>query len=132
MNLDEIRRLFSEASDNELKTSQLYTILEEQTSQNPILLAYRASAEALQAKHAWNPLTKWANIAKSMQLFQQAVDIEPNNIEIRFLRYSIQNNTPSILGYSGNLAEDKQKMIDLFPKSDVPDKMKAEIKKIII
>ncbi|TAG92992.1 MAG: hypothetical protein EAZ20_02050 [Bacteroidetes bacterium] len=131
MDLDEIRKLFSEAAESQLKSSKLYTLLQNETGKIPILLAYRAGAEALQAKHSWNVLTKWTKIAQAMDLFKKAVDFSPNDIEIRFLRYSIQNNTPTILGYSENLTEDKQKMIDLFAQSNVPNAMKEEIRKII-
>lgn len=132
MNINEIRKLFSEAADNSSKTNQLYQLLQNETGKNPILLAYRAASEALEAKHSWNVLTKWSNIDKAMQLFQKAIEIAPENIEIRFLRYSIQINTPFILGYSQNINEDKQKMIDLFLEADLPLAMKKQIEKIII
>lgn len=131
MNLDEVRKLFSEAPENQSKTSQLYQLLKSEIGESPILLAYRAASEALEAKHSWNVLTKWTNIDKAMNLFQKAVNNAPENIEIRFLRYSIQINTPFILGYSQNMAEDKQKMKDLFAFADVPLAMKKEIEKII-
>jgi uncharacterized protein YfkK (UPF0435 family) len=41
----------------------------------------------------------------------KAVNAMPNNIEIRFLRYSIQSNTPAFLGYSKNLKEDRNVMV---------------------
>jgi tRNA A37 methylthiotransferase MiaB len=42
------------------------------------------------------------------------VNALPNNIEIRFLRYSIQSNTPAFLGYSKNLKEDRKVMVSAF------------------
>jgi hypothetical protein len=130
--LTQIRLLFSESAESSHKTQLLYTKLTEITEKTPIILAYQAAAEALQAKHSWNVLAKWAGIEKSMSLFQKAIQEDSENAEIRFLRFSIQFNTPTILGYSKNLEEDKQKLVNLFPYLDLPTEMQQAIKKILL
>ena len=41
-----------------------------------------------------------------------AATADPHNIEIRFLRFSIEHNVPGFLGYNKNLATDRQEMIN--------------------
>lgn len=41
------------------------------------------------------------------KLIELAITAEPNNIEIRMVRLSIQENVPAIVGYKKNIAQDK-------------------------
>ena len=40
-------------------------------------------------------------------MLDKAVELENNNLEIRFLRYISQKKIPKILGYNQNLKEDE-------------------------
>lgn len=68
--------------------------------------AYQACAYAMKAKESWNPFSKLAYIRKYDQLMEKATDQSPNNIEIRFLRFSIEYNLPEWLGMSDHISED--------------------------
>lgn len=46
-----------------------------------------------------------------MEMLNEAVILSPSDIEIRFLRFSIQYYTPKWLGYSKNMEEDKTMII---------------------
>jgi len=50
----------------------------------------------------------------------------PSNLEIRYLRYSIQHESPGFLGYNKNMVEDRKMLIDKV--SEVQD---AELKSMI-
>jgi hypothetical protein len=39
---------------------------------------------------------------------KKAVDLDPNNLEIRFMRFSILHHTPAFLGFSKDLEEDRK------------------------
>jgi hypothetical protein len=131
IDLYEIRELFSKASESSFYTEKLSQKLEK-TNSNPLIIAYKACVKALQAKYTWNPLQKWADIDQASKFFEEAIKDAPEDIEIRFLRFSIELNTPSILGYSQHLEEDKKKLLLAFPFVKLPQEMKEAIKKSLL
>jgi len=40
------------------------------------------------------------------QNIDAALGLDPENVEIRFIRLSVQKNAPSFLGYNSNIKED--------------------------
>ena len=111
---DEIRSKFKLAVVNAEVTETLSTQLRRIPNPDAITLAYIASLDALKAKHNWNPAVKIEFMDSFEKKINKAVNTMPNNIEIRFLRYSIQSNTPLFLGYSKNLKEDRNAMVSAF------------------
>ena len=106
-----IRDLFNEAGKDQDNRDEFYSYLEDITLQNPTVTAYKASAKALKAQDAWNPINKLSFLKEAGTLFETAIVKEPNNIELRFLRFSVQFNTPRWLGMSDELNEDKNVII---------------------
>ncbi len=72
----------------------------------PTVIAYRAAARALMAKYTWNPVTKINNLNSMEELLNKAVNTDGSNLEVRFLRFYIENSIPAYLGYSKNMNED--------------------------
>ncbi|MES3018907.1 MAG: hypothetical protein V4721_14060 [Bacteroidota bacterium] len=93
---------------------------------NPLLLGYRGGATMLMAKHAMNPFSKLSYFKKGKGMLETAIQAENSNVELRFLRYTIQTNVPSFLGYNSHLAKDRQ-----FLTQSVSGVKDAELKKII-
>jgi len=79
---------------------------------SPTSQAYQAAAEALIAKYSWNPISKIQYLNSAKDLLTQAVSHDNKNIEIRFLRFYIENSLPAYLGKNQNGKEDKQVIID--------------------
>ena len=71
-----------------------------------IALAYLGGLETVWAKHVLNPISKLKTFNKGKRKIEQAVQKEPENIEIRFIRLSVQKHAPSFLGYNKNIEED--------------------------
>ncbi len=86
---------------------------EDELKYPPLILAYKAGAEALKSKHAFWPFVKMSKLNDSMDLFRVAVSQDPDNLEIRFMRYSILYYVPGVLGYDDVEDLDKAKIIDL-------------------
>ena len=57
-------------------------------------------------KSCFSPISKWNTFKKGKGNIEQAIKIEPDNVELRFIRLSIQKNIPSFLGYKSNIDED--------------------------
>lgn len=114
LNIDEIRKTFQFAVESSTITDKLSADLKKITKPDPLTLAYIASVEALKAKHSWNPFSKNEYMKSFEKKMNDAVNRMPDNMEIRYLRYNIQFNVPSYLGFSSNLEEDRKRIIDLF------------------
>tara|TARA_B100001250_G_C19606020_1_gene702793 strand:- start:158 stop:685 length:528 start_codon:yes stop_codon:yes gene_type:complete len=105
--LIQLREGFRQAVVNQ-QVDAFYHQVTINNSDESVIQAYTACAYALKAKTAWNPFTKLSQVRMYEQLMEQASLKSPNNIEIRFLRFSIEYNLPTWLGMSEHLNEDQQ------------------------
>ena len=74
----------------------------------PVYLAYLSGLQALWANHTINPISKLGTFRKGRMNLERAVKMAPNNLEIRFIRLSVQRNAPRFLGYYDNLKTDEE------------------------
>ena len=110
--MEEVRIQFVQSVEDSDKANDLYDKLNNKSViSDPLYLGYFGATEALLAKHHWNPYKKLEYLAKSQKTLQIAISKSPNNLELRFLRFSIQHYLPSFLGQSKNIDEDKTVML---------------------
>ena len=105
--LNLLRKNLEVAPDNKSVCQQMIQSIPANTS-NPVFLAYLGAYQTIWANHVINPFSKLSTFNKGKKNLQKAVSLDGDNVEIRFLRYSIQKNAPKFLGYSDNLTEDKK------------------------
>ena len=72
-----------------------------------ILVAYKAASILLDSKYEKNLSSKMSRFKEGAKLLESTVANEPNSVEIRMIRLSIQENVPGITGYKKNIKEDK-------------------------
>lgn len=99
------------AVDNSKLTDSLYNKLTKLSNKTALITAYIGTIEALKAKHSWNPYNKIKYVKVSLKTMQKAIDLDKENLEIRFMRFSIEHFTPGFLGFSADLATDKKEII---------------------
>jgi hypothetical protein len=104
-NTDKLREVFF-TSDTELEVAVFASVSAKQNLSIPLNLAYSGVAIAMQAEYASGPWNKLKLFNEGKKAIEQAIDYDPGNPEIRFLRFSIQSNIPSLLMYSGDLEND--------------------------
>ena len=75
---------------------------------NSILVGYTGMSHLLLAKHGYNPYTQLKEFYKGRDLLEKAIKMDNNNIELRFLRLTVQSNAPFFLNYSGKIDDDKE------------------------
>ncbi len=114
----EIRQKYFKAIGNERKIERLLKELQDIKKPSALLLAYRAACESMMAQFSWNPYTKLAQVNKSFDLFEKAIKEDSQNVEIRFLRFSVQHNVPDFLRKNREFEEDKDVLVDNFDKAD--------------
>ena len=66
------------------------------------------------AKHLFNPIEKLNSFSKGKKNIEKAVTMAPNSLEVRFIRLSIQANSPRILNYRSAIEVDKNYVIKGF------------------
>ena len=111
-NLDEIRKNYLESAKSEENIQKLISTCEDYKSKNDsIIYAYRTVADLMLIKYKYNPFYKLKLFTEYSSKLDLIVKNNFNNIEIRFLRYCVQKQTPRFLGYNENLELDYQFII---------------------
>ncbi|MCB9198847.1 MAG: hypothetical protein H6600_10335 [Flavobacteriales bacterium] len=72
-----------------------------------VVLGYHAAAMMISAKFVVNPFTKVKSFNIGKQKLETLIQTNKNEYELIYLRYSIQKNTPSFLGYNKNIKTDR-------------------------
>ncbi|GAB1447760.1 MAG: hypothetical protein L6Q78_06730 [Bacteroidia bacterium] len=124
--LPEIRSLYGASISKSSASNQLIAYFTENPPKNEVELAYEGAVRMVKAKHVFFPTDKLATYNQGKNLLESALSKAPSNLEIRYLRYSIQHESPGFLGYNKNMVEDRKMLIDKV--SEVQD---AELKSMI-
>lgn len=111
-----VRSIYLDAIDNSSKADELVSVTKSH-NQNALYRAYYGTGLALQAKHSWNPATKLSKASLASSELNAAVGLDANNMEIRFLRFSFEGESPDFLGYSTHIKEDKDWLLSHLLKS---------------
>lgn len=108
IDLEAIRSAYKTASEDKEKAEAFYNKLEKVSNTDKVeLVAYKASAMTLKAKFAKGLKNKKEGFIEGVTLLEETIKKDPNNIELRLIRLSIQENTPGILGYKSEIKTDK-------------------------
>jgi len=115
--INEVRLLYKNASKNSRKCDELYSKLDvKEVEQHPVLLGYKGAAQAIRAKHSFFPHLKYARFREAMQILDRAIIKDEHNVELRFLRFTIQSNSPAFFNYRGQIQEDKKIITEALPQ----------------
>jgi hypothetical protein len=110
--LDEVRLLYQKAVTEKASCQKLTGVLQAYNERNnPLLGGYRACATMVMAKHVINPFSKLSYFSKGKQLLEKTIEADAKNVELRFLRFAVQTNLPSFLGYKDHIQKDKAFLI---------------------
>lgn len=100
-------------------------------SKEAIMLGYIGMSYMLEANRVWSPYTKLSNFNTGKIYLDKAIDNDPKNAELRFLRFGVQTNAPSFLGYNSKITEDKIALIKTYSTLSDTD-LKTRIKEFIL
>lgn len=107
--LSQIRADYSNARGDAEKISKLHQELASVSKEDKKeLVAYKGAVLTVMAKHTKSKKEKKEFFKEGAGLLEYAVAQAPNNIEIRTIRLSIQENAPKFLKYHGSIDEDKE------------------------
>jgi len=132
--LVELRNLLFVAPNSEATTKLIIEKTKDANESTAVLMGFKATATMLMAKHVVLPTSKYAYFNEGRALLEKAIKAMPYSIELRFLRFCVQCNTPSFLGYNGAMLGDKIMLIGYLQsevsKGDLD--LKARIKNYLL
>ena len=132
--ISRVRSLFEQAATQKSSCIKLIKLLEPYNEINfPILMGYKACGTMMMAKYVLNPFSKLSHFRKGKKMLETVIAVNDKVVELRFLRYSIQTNTPSFLGYNNHIGEDKiflKKAVPFLNDAVLSNKIYAYFKKI--
>jgi hypothetical protein len=111
--ITEIRKLYGNVLNSESNAKEFASKLNEVSKEdNKTLVAYKGASLAILSKLEKKVSDKSKKFKEGSSLIEYAVANEPNSIEIRMIRLSVQENVPKIVNYRGNKKEDKKFLLD--------------------
>jgi hypothetical protein len=116
--LTSLRKEYYAAINSASATNKLHEKLKELSPSDPVMMAYMGSTQALKARFSWNPYNKLSYLSQGLKTLGTAVNKNPENLEIRFLRFTLVHYLPAFLGYSKTLEPDKEKIVELISKRE--------------
>lgn len=105
--LEQVRLLYEQAPVHKASCEALISLLQSYDEKNPLFLGYKGCAHMIMAKHVPGPFSKLSYFRKGRNMLEKAIQADSLNTELRFLRYTIQTNTPALLGYGGKIKTDR-------------------------
>lgn len=76
-------------------------------SGNIVIQGYNASAMMVSSKYLINPFKISKIFNEGKELLEDLISENFDDVELRYLRYTIQLNTPKFVGYNKNIDEDR-------------------------
>jgi hypothetical protein len=106
--MEDMRKNYGKAMEDKAICESLWQrILADDSPHDALYLAYKGGICMGMAKHSVlaGKRVEYLNMGK--KLIDDAVRMNGQNVEIRFIRYSVQVNVPPIFGYNKNKAVDR-------------------------
>lgn len=111
--LSSIRKIYPDVAKSEANAKDFTEKLSGiSNNDDKILVAYKAASILVDSKFQHIVGSKISRFKEGAKLLEATLKSDPNNIEIRMIRLSIQEDVPGITGYKKNIKEDKKFITD--------------------
>ncbi|MFN3916583.1 MAG: hypothetical protein ACK4K0_02470 [Flavobacteriales bacterium] len=118
VSLNSVRDTYFDAEGKKEKIIELKSLTSAASvEKEPVMYGYNGVATAMWAEFEFNPLSKLSTFKKGKEKLEKAIEKAPDNVELRFLRFSVQTKAPSIAGYNSNIKSDKTFIINNLSKA---------------
>ncbi len=127
-----VRDMYYKASTNRADAELFFnTISSFSGIEKSLVEGYKGMSFMIKANFDFNPYYKLSYFVKGKGFLDEAINNDPENAELRFLRFCVQTNAPVFLGYSGKITEDKG-IIKKYYGTLEDDDLKKRIKEYMI
>ncbi|WP_437918230.1 hypothetical protein [Sphingobacterium sp. LRF_L2] len=120
LNIDDFRKAYPLAVENANTCEQEIKRIKDIKPTKPLEQAYIGALYAVWAGHLTSPLEKLNAFKKGKNMLEEAIKTGNQDAEIHFLRLTIQQNAPAILGYNDNKKQDIEIVIKKFDTLNSP------------
>lgn len=111
-NLENARKLFFRIEESRNYALELQHIAAQGVRNgDAVLRGYHAVATANLALHTVMPVSKYNYFLKGRDMIEEAIGQMPDNVELRFLRLTIQIGTPAFLNYNQHIVTDREMIL---------------------
>lgn len=107
---EKIRRLFNESVNEKKKAIELVAYID-MCKTTSLSLGYQGAAKMLLAKFESNVFKKYDLFQEGKVEIERAIQMDPESVELRFIRFSCQSNIPWFLNYRCSLKNDKEILV---------------------
>lgn len=125
--LSVLRNSYTQANLSNTNTQNFINTADKQSGSDAITTGYKAAAKIMEAKIAKKG--RQALVKEGAASLENIIQKNQNNIELRLIRMSIQENLPKIVGYRSSLKADKTFILNNYNKQNTS--MKSYIKNFI-
>lgn len=119
--IEQVRWLSKKAPLDEAACETFIELLSPYDETDPLFYGYKGVATMIKAKHVINPFRRLSFFREGKAILNEAIESDPSNSELRFLRFSAQTQAPGFLGYRENIEEDKKFLILNFSEFEEED-----------
>ncbi len=107
MTPDGLRREYRQVKTDSVSCAKLYKKIVKSNNADALTTAYRGAITAAMANYSKDKKEKIILFNTGKKILEQSIATDSSNIEIRFLRYTVQTSCPKALGYNKQLKSDK-------------------------
>ena len=124
--LSQIRTIFYKAPNSEIACDSLLLLSNNYSEEQNIIKGYKGCYYMIKCQFITSPIKKIQSFNKGKDLLENAIKNDSNNIELAFLRYTIQKNAPKFLLYNNEIDADLALI-----KENIKDHKDKELKELI-
>lgn len=125
LDLEYLRKNYSKAVEDKALCKSIMEKLGKQ-AESDVHKAYLGGFSTIWANHVSGVVAKLHTFSVGKCVIEECVKNNPTNVEIRFIRFSVQKNCPSFLGYNKNISSDKK-----FLKENLSKITSEQLKKMV-
>lgn len=107
----DVRKAYIDCDTNKTQAIGFYDLVKNEPKSNSNE-AYLAAAKMVKAKFGINPFRKLSLFKEGRNELEQLISNNPDNVEMRYIRLSIQHSAPIFLSYRDNLKEDQGILVE--------------------
>jgi len=111
ISIETLRNDYFKVDTDSLSCAKLYNKVKDQNFSDNTQQAYKGAITAAMANHVKNKQEKIKLFNNGKKLLEESIKNDSSNIELVFLRLTIQSSCPKALGYYSKIEKDKTYII---------------------
>lgn len=110
-NIGTLRALYPSSIQSEANAKKLINMCSKMSTSDPVVNGYKAAGEIVTAKFTKSVEQKKTILKSGIAKLEKLIASNPQNLELRMIRLSVQEHLPKIVGYNKNMTADKSMIL---------------------